>query len=369
MGKPALLALQNGEIFFGSSAGCDGNSVGEIVFNTSFTGYQEILTDPSYTNQIILFTCPHIGNTGFNSSDHESFSVCPRGVIIREQSTLPSSWRSQGSLFDYFIKHSIVAISNIDTRYLTCVLRETGVQAACIMAGDEINPKTAMRLLMEFDGLSNADLVKQVTTKKQYTWEAITAKSATVKFHIVVYDFGVKHSILRQLTDCGANVTVVPAQTSLNEVLSLQPDGIVLSNGPGDPNNCPYAVEMAKQILKANIPILGICFGHQILAIASGANVVKMKFGHHGTNHPVRDIKTKKVFITSQNHGFAVDEASLPSEVQVTHRSLFDNTIQGLMWKYLPVFSFQGHPEAGPGAKDMNFVFQRFIDLILSSRF
>jgi len=370
--KPAILALEDGTIFQGESIGCDGLTVGEVVFNTAMTGYQEILTDPSYCRQIVTLTYPHIGNTGTNSEDEESSQVWAGGLVIRDLPRLASNWRNQESLDDYLIRNKVVAIANIDTRQLTRVLREKGAQAGCIMAGD-IDEQKAIEQAKAFPGLSGMDLAKVVTTQKTYQWnhgswqlgEGFDQPTAdTKKYKVVAYDFGVKRNILRLLVDRGCDVTVVPAQTPASDVLSMNPDGIFLSNGPGDPEPCDYALSAISTLLDKKIPIFGICLGHQLLGIASGAKTTKMKFGHHGANHPVKDLGTNAVMITSQNHGFAVDEDTLPETVMATHRSLFDGSLQGIQHKDKPAFSFQGHPEASPGPHDVAPLFDQFIKLM-----
>ena len=351
---PAVLVLADGSIFSGISVGAEGETVGEVVFNTAITGYQEILTDPSYTDQIVTLTYPHIGNTGINPDDVESNRVYVAGLIVRECSPIVSNWRATESLPDYLKRNKIVAIAGIDTRRLTHFLRDKGAQSGCIMAG-KIDPEMALQKAKSFPGLNGKDLASKVTCSKSYTHTHTHAK------HIVLYDFGVKQNIIRALQDRQCKVTVVPANTAVEAVLALKPDGIVLSNGPGDPAACHYAIENTKILLTKKIPILGICLGHQILGLALGAKTQKMKFGHHGANHPVQDIRTKKVYITSQNHGFCVDEKTLPADVEVTHISLFDQSLQGFKHRTLPVMAFQGHPEAGPGPNDMLGLFDEFL--------
>ncbi len=371
----ALLVLQDGTVFRGTSIGADGASIGEVVFNTSMTGYQEILTDPSYASQIVTLTYPHIGNVGVTPEDEESRSIFCAGLVVRNVPKLHSNWRAAESLPRYLKSKNVVAISNLDTRKLTRLLRTKGAQAACIMAGQNLDEGAALEQAKTFPGLGGMDLAKVVTVDKPYQWNA--EKSAGVwdlekgyqtppasKFRVVACDYGVKHNILRLLADRGCDVTVVPAQTSAEEVLKSSPDGVFLSNGPGDPEPCDYAIEAIQSILKTGVPVFGICLGHQLLSLASGAKTEKMKFGHHGANHPVQDLATGKVLITSQNHGFTVDETSLPDSVKVTHRSLFDGTIQGIERRDLPAFSFQGHPEASPGPKDINPLFDKFIDMM-----
>jgi len=366
----AILALQDGSIFRGTAIGATGFAVGEVVFNTAMTGYQEILTDPSYARQIVTLTYPHIGNTGVTHEDEESRGLWVSGLVIRDLPLLASNFRSEGTLSDYLKQHNIVGIADIDTRRLTRILRDKGAQNGCIMAGD-IDEDKALQLAREFPGLNGMDLAKEVTVDKSYTWTAGSwelgegfAQLTQPKFHVVAYDYGVKRNILRMLVDRGCTITVVPAQTSAAEVLALKPDGVFLSNGPGDPAPCDYAIKAISDILKTRIPVFGICLGHQLLALASGANTVKMKFGHHGANHPVQDVRAGTVMITSQNHGFAVDEASMPSNLVVTHKSLFDGSLQGIARTDTPAFSFQGHPEASPGPHDVSPLFDRFIDLM-----
>ena len=376
MSKSALLVLEDGSIFRGTSIGAVGHSVGEVVFNTSMTGYQEILTDPSYARQIVTLTYPHIGNTGTNSQDEESDQIHACGLIIRDLPLLTSSFRNEKSLTDYLSDNGIVGIANIDTRRLTRVLREKGAQAGCIMAGD-IDEAKAQELANSFAGLKGMDLAKVVSTKEQYQWDEGSwtldigngegtgfTKPASYDFHVVAYDFGAKSNILRMLVDRGCKLTVVPAQTSASDVLALNPDGIFLSNGPGDPEPCDYAITAIKEFLTTDIPVFGICLGHQLLGLASGAKTLKMKFGHHGANHPVQELETGRVMITAQNHGFAADEATLPKNVVATHKSLFDGSLQGIHLTDKPAFSFQGHPEASPGPEDAAPLFDHFIELI-----
>ena len=373
MRQPALLALEDGSLFYGESIGIDGQTVGEVVFNTSMTGYQEILTDPSYARQIVTLTHPHIGNTGTNSEDVESNAVHAAGLVIRDLPLLHSSWRAEGSLEDYLNANKTVAIAGIDTRRLTRILRDNGAQACCIVAGDNIDEQAAIAAAKAFPGLKGMDLAKEVTTDKQYTWSQNVweletgysdADDSELPHHVVAFDFGVKSNILRMLVERGCRLTVVPAQTSAADVLALNPDGVFLSNGPGDPEPCDYAITAITEILETDIPVFGICLGHQLLALASGAKTMKMKFGHHGANHPVQDIETGTVMITSQNHGFAVDDSSLPNNLRATHRSLFDDSLQGIHRTDKPAFSFQGHPEASPGPRDVAPLFDHFIDLI-----
>jgi len=369
--KPALLALEDGTVFRGESIGADGETVGEVVFNTSLTGYQEILSDPSYARQIVTLTYPHIGNVGCNKEDQESKSLHAAGLIIRELSPIVSNWRSQESLEDYLRRHNTVAIAGIDTRKLTRILREKGAQNGCIIVGDNVDDMAAIEKAKGFPGLKGMDLAQVVTTREQYDWnegiwslENGYSKDNVGRFHVVAYDYGVKHNILRLLVDRGCRLTVVSAKTPAAEVLKLKPDGVFLSNGPGDPEPCDYAIKAIAEILDANIPVFGICLGHQLLALASGAKTIKMKFGHHGANHPVQDLSSGQVLITSQNHGFAVDESSLPSCLEATHVSLFDKTLQGIRRTDKDAFSFQGHPEASPGPRDVEYLFDQFVDTL-----
>ena len=369
MTQPAILVLEDGTTFRGESIGIDGWTTGEVVFNTSHTGYQEILSDPSYAQQIITLTYPHIGNVGVNDEDNESSKVFASGLVVRDVPLRLSNWRSQQSLSEYLVAHKIVGIAEIDTRQLTRILRDRGAQRGCIMAGQDLNPHRAKQKACEFPGLKGMDLAKEVTVNASYSWAEGTwllMKESVDEIdkdkHVVAYDFGVKRNILRMLAERGCRITVVPAHTSAKEVLALVPDGVFLSNGPGDPEPCDYAIDSIKTILKTNIPVFGICLGHQLLALATGAKTVKMKFGHHGANHPVKDIESGAVLITSQNHGFAVDESSLPTNVKVTHRSLFDGTLQGIELTDSPAMGFQGHPEASPGPHDIGGLFDRFIE-------
>lgn len=371
MSTPAILALQDGTVFKGTSIGADGVSSGEVVFNTAMTGYQEILTDPSYCQQLITLTYPHIGNTGVNHEDEEATHIHASGLIIRDLPLMASNWRSQGSLQDYLQARGIVAIADIDTRKLTRRLRDQGAQSGAIMAGENITEQAALSAAREFGGLAGCDLAQVVSTKDAYHWTQSTwsleqgySENLEPSVHVVAYDFGIKKNILCMLAERGARVTVVPAKTSADEVLALQPDGVFLSNGPGDPEPCDYAIEAISQILQTDLPIFGICLGHQLLALASGARSLKMKFGHHGANHPVQDLDTGVVMITSQNHGFAVDEDSLPATLRATHRSLFDGSLQAVERTDKPAFSFQGHPEASPGPHDVAPMFDRFFDMI-----
>ena len=368
----AVLALEDGTVFHGRSIGAKGNTTGEVVFNTAMTGYQEVLTDPSYSRQIVTLTYPHIGNTGTNAEDMESSSIYAAGLIIRDLPLLHSSWRASESLESFLTRGKIVAIADIDTRKLTRILREKGAQAGCIMTGEKIDPAVAVLAAKKFPGLKGMDLAKVVSTRQTYQWNDGTHWGSEVsppmrpgqRKHVVAYDFGVKRNILRLLSDAGCRLTVVPAQTSAEEVLAMNPDGIFLSNGPGDPEPCTYAIEAIQQFLKTDIPVFGICLGHQLLGLACGAKTVKMKFGHHGANHPVLDLGTGQVAISSQNHGFAVDEASLPSNVRATHRSLFDGSLQGIEHTQRAAFSFQGHPEAAPGPHELQGLFGKFMNLI-----
>lgn len=371
--KSALLVLEDGTVFTGTAIGADGIAVGEVVFNTSMTGYQEILTDPSYSRQIVTLTYPHIGNTGINAEDTESSAIHACGLIIRDLPLIASNFRSQRSLSDYLRANNVVGIADIDTRKLTRILREKGAQSGCIMAG-EMDADKALAAAKAFPGLKGMDLAKEVTTDSAYQWRQGTWTLANglpedkaadeFKFKVVAYDFGIKRNILRMLVDRGCDVTVVPAKTPASDVLAMAPDGIFLSNGPGDPEPCDYAISAIKSFLQTDIPVFGICLGHQLLALASGAKTMKMKFGHHGANHPVKDLQKGTVMITSQNHGFAADEASLPANVKVTHKSLFDGSLQGIHLTDKPAFSFQGHPEASPGPHDCAPLFDHFIELI-----
>lgn len=371
MTVPALLALEDGSIFRGVAIGAPGEAVGEVVFNTALTGYQEILTDPSYAEQMVTLTYPHIGNTGVNAEDAESDRIWAKGLIIRDLAMTVSSFRSQQSLPDYLKENNVVGIADIDTRRLTRILREKGAQNGCIMAGDNIDEAKALAAARAFPGLKGMDLAKEVTTAETFSWtESIWRLGeghgtlSDEKFHVVAYDFGAKRNILRMLVERGCRLTVVPAQTPAEQVLAMKPDGVFLSNGPGDPEPCDYAVTAIKQILETDIPVFGICLGHQLLALASGAKTQKMKFGHHGANHPVKDLDRNVVMITSQNHGFAVDETSLPTTLRATHVSLFDGSLQGIHRTDKAAFSFQGHPEASPGPHDAAPLFDHFIELM-----
>ena len=375
MSVPSILALEDGTIFHGISVGIDGMTTGEVVFNTSMTGYQEILTDPSYCKQIVTLTYPHIGNTGINQEDMESNKIQASGLIIRNASLIESNWRSENNLNAFLCANNLVAISDIDTRKLTRILRTTGAQAGCIMAG-ETNEERALEQAKKFPGMEGMDLAKEVSVKDAYKWNQgsefenrLTPKqNKQASYHVVAFDFGVKQNILRLLVDLGCKLTVVPAKTSAKDVLSLNPDGIFLSNGPGDPDACDYAIKTIKELLDSPVPIFGICLGYQLLALASGAKTVKMKFGHHGANHPVQDVESQQVIITSQNHGFAVDEKTLPDNLKITHRSLFDGTLQGLEVVKKNAYGFQGHPEASPGPHDLMYLFNRFIKMIKKNK-
>ncbi len=375
MAKSALLMLEDGTVFNGVSIGSDGCAVGEVVFNTAMTGYQEILSDPSYAQQIVTLTYPHIGNVGTNSEDDESNLVYASGLVIRDLPLLASNWRSQQTLQQYLEQNQVVAIADIDTRKLTRLLREKGAQRGAIVAGESISEATALAAISGFAGLKGLDLAKAVTTPTSYAWTESTwtlkggyQTGSDLNKHVVAYDFGIKRNILRLLVSRGCRVTVVPARTPATEVLAMNPDGVFLSNGPGDPEPCTYAIEAIRAILAQKIPVFGICLGHQLLALASGAKTEKMKFGHHGANHPVQDIATSRVMISSQNHGFAVTEASLPDNVLATHRSLFDGSLQGIRRTDVPAFSFQGHPEASPGPHDVESLFDDFIVLMENAR-
>ncbi|QJC77499.1 glutamine-hydrolyzing carbamoyl-phosphate synthase small subunit [Pseudomonas umsongensis] len=378
MTKPAILALADGSIFRGEAIGADGQTVGEVVFNTAMTGYQEILTDPSYAQQIVTLTYPHIGNTGTTPEDAESNRVWSAGLVIRDLPLVASNWRNTMSLSDYLKANNVVAIAGIDTRRLTRILREKGAQNGCIMAGDNISEEAAIAAAQGFPGLKGMDLAKVVSTKEKYEWRSTvwdlktdshaTIEASELPYHVVAYDYGVKVNILRMLVERGCRVTVVPAQTPAAEALALKPDGVFLSNGPGDPEPCDYAIQAIKDVLETEIPVFGICLGHQLLALASGAKTLKMGHGHHGANHPVQDLDSGVVMITSQNHGFAVDEATLPANVRAIHKSLFDGTLQGIERTDKSAFSFQGHPEASPGPNDVAPLFDRFINEMAKRR-
>ena len=371
MSQPAVLALEDGTIFRGLSIGAPGTTVGEVVFNTAMTGYQEILTDPSYCRQIVTLTYPHIGNTGVTREDDESSDIQAAGLIIRDLPLLASNFRSEQSLGDYLIDADMVAIADIDTRKLTRILRDGGAQSGCIMAGSAVDETQALEQARAFAGLKGMDLAKVVTTSEPYEWTEGTWQLPTKAggapdrrapvFSVVALDFGVKRNILRILVDLGCTVTVMPAQSKIDEVMAHDPDGVFFSNGPGDPEPCEYAITLAREVMDRAMPLFGICLGHQILALASGARTEKMKFGHHGANHPVQNLSDKTVMVTSQNHGFTVSEQDLPDTLEVTHRSLFDGTLQGIAHKDVPAYSFQGHPEASPGPHDAANLFQPFI--------
>ncbi|WP_333689135.1 glutamine-hydrolyzing carbamoyl-phosphate synthase small subunit [Methylococcus capsulatus] len=375
MKTPALLALDDGTVFRGYAIGAEGASVGEVVFNTSITGYQEILTDPSYARQIVALTYPHIGNTGINEEDTESTGIFASGLVIRDLPLRASNWRCERRLDEYLRQRGVVGIAGLDTRLLTRILRDKGAQRGCIAAGNALDADAAVAMARGFPGLQGMDLAQVVTTPQRYEWTegswrfgAEPVQSGQGGFHVVAYDFGVKRNILRLLADRGCRVTVVPARTPAAEALALKPDGLFLSNGPGDPEPCDYAVAAIREFLDSGIPVFGICLGHQLLALAAGARTSKMKFGHHGANHPVQDLSTGRVVITSQNHGFAVEEASLPANVRPTHRSLFDGSLQGIEFTDRSAFSFQGHPEASPGPHDLCDLFDRFVGAMRAAR-
>jgi carbamoyl-phosphate synthase small subunit len=372
VGAPAVLALGDGSIFKGQSIGAAGNTTGEVVFNTAITGYQEILTDPSYARQIVTLTYPHIGNTGTTAEDMESAQIYASGLVVRDLSMIASSWRSAEPLEEFLKRGRLVAIAGIDTRRLTRLLREKGAQSGCIMTGERLDEAAAVRAARAFPGLKGMDLAKVVTTRQCYQWndgsigrESAATLRAPQRLHVVAYDYGVKRNILRLLADQGCRISVVPATASAADVISMNPDGVFLSNGPGDPEPCDYAISAIAELLGTDIPIFGICLGHQLLGLASGAKTVKMKFGHHGANHPVQELSTGRVIITSQNHGFAVDESTLPANLTATHRSLFDGSLQGVARTDRPAFSFQGHPEASPGPHDLRPLFEGFIQLMV----
>jgi len=375
---PAILALADGSIFRGEAIGADGHTVGEVVFNTAMTGYQEILTDPSYAQQIVTLTYPHIGNTGTTPEDAEARQVWAAGLVIRDLPLLASNWRNKQSLPDYLKVNGTVAIAGIDTRRLTRLLREKGAQNGCILAGEDATEERALELARGFPGLKGMDLAKVVSVKERYEWRSSVwnlesdshpeIPAERLPYHVVAFDYGVKTNILRMLVARGCRVTVLPAQTPAHEALALSPDGVFLANGPGDPEPCDYAIQAIRQVLETDIPVFGICLGHQLLALASGARTVKMPNGHHGANHPVQDLRTGVVMITSQNHGFAVDEASLPANLRATHKSLFDGTLQGIERTDKVAFSFQGHPEASPGPHDVAPLFDRFIAAMAARR-
>jgi len=373
--QPAILALEDGTVFEGDSVGAPGLAVGEVVFNTAMTGYQEILTDPSYARQLVTLTCPHVGNTGCNAADDESRQAWAAGLIVRDVPRRPSSWRNEVALPEWLRQRGVVAISGIDTRKLTRLLRDRGAQNGALAAGDAIDVDAAIEAARKFPGLKGMDLAREVSVREPYRWnegrldlDRNAFAPGGGRFHVVAYDFGVKANILRMLAERGCDVTVVPAQTPAADVFALDPDGVFLSNGPGDPAPCDYAIAATREFLARRLPLYGICLGHQILGLALGARTVKMKFGHHGANHPVIDLDSGRVLITSQNHGFAVDEASLPANVRVTHRSLFDGSNQGIAVADAPAFGFQGHPEASPGPHDVGYLFDRFIASMLGNR-
>ena len=369
--RSAILVLEDGTVFRGYAIGAEGQSSGEVVFNTAMTGYQEILTDPSYARQIVTLTYPHIGNTGTNAEDEESEKNWVAGLVIRDLPLLASNYRNEQCLSDYLTERNIIGIAGIDTRKLTRILREKGAQNGCIVAGDSLDEDVALAAAKDFPGLKGMDLAKVVTTEKAYSWTEGSWQlddghkdAEASEFNVVAYDFGVKRNILRMLADRGCKLTVVPAETPAAEVLAMNPDGVFLSNGPGDPEPCDYAIKAIQEVLETDIPVFGICLGHQLLALASGAQTVKMKFGHHGANHPVTNLDDGTVLITSQNHGFAADEDSLPDNMRVTHKSLFDDSLQGIHRTDKPAFSFQGHPEASPGPHDAAPLFDHFIELM-----
>ncbi|MFC3095969.1 carbamoyl-phosphate synthase small subunit [Alteromonas sediminis] len=375
MANSALLVLEDGSVFKGTSIGASGFAVGEVVFNTSMTGYQEILTDPSYAEQIITLTYPHIGNTGTNKEDVEANKIWSKGLVIRDLPLIASNFRTEQTLSDYLQDNNIVGIADIDTRRLTRILREKGAQNGCIVSAEALDESAALEKAKAFPGLKGMDLAKVVSTESAQEWTGSTwslgegyGQAKDTQFHVVAYDFGAKHNILRMLVERGCKVTLVPAQTSADEALALNPDGIFLSNGPGDPEPCDYAIQAIKTFLEKRIPLFGICLGHQLLALASGAKTLKMKFGHHGANHPVKDLVRDVVMITSQNHGFAVDETTLPDNVEATHVSLFDKSLQGIHLTDKPAFSFQGHPEASPGPHDAAPLFDHFIELMQQAK-
>jgi carbamoyl-phosphate synthase small subunit len=367
-----VLALEDGTVFRGVSIGASGVTTGEVVFNTAMTGYQEILTDPSYCRQIVTLTCPHIGNTGVTPEDLESDAIHAAGLVIRDLPLAHSSWRASHSLQEFLVEGETVAIAGIDTRMLTRILRERGAQGGCIATADKADTDVALRAARAFPGLKGMDLAKVVSVRAPYQWNegSVGRESGRIlrpgsRLHVVAYDYGIKRNILRLLGDYGCRMTVVPAQTSAEDALALEPDGIFLSNGPGDPEPCDYAIAAIREFLKTDIPVFGICLGHQLLALASGAKTVKMKFGHHGANHPVQELAGSQVVITSQNHGFAVDEQTLPAQLKATHRSLFDGSLQGIARTDCPAFGFQGHPEASPGPHDLRPLFEHFVFLMV----
>ena len=360
--KKAILALEDGTVFEGTSIGASGQTNGEIVFNTSMSGYQEILTDPSYAKQIVTLTYPHIGNTGINSEDIESEDIWCAGLVIRSLSQVESNWRKEETLSEYLIRNDILGISDIDTRKLTRIIRTKGAQSASIISGEKLDLNEAIKTAKEFQGLSGLDLAKEVTSSSSYAWTEGTwrGENKKSKYRVAVLDFGIKKNILRILADYGYEIKVFPAKTKSDEILNFNPHGVFLSNGPGDPEPCTYAINTIKELCDLEMPLFGICLGHQLLALSLGGKTSKMKFGHHGANHPVQDLKTKQVAVSSQNHGFTVEHESLPAEIEVTHKSLFDGTVQGIQHVSKPFFSFQGHPEASPGPHDLKYLFQRF---------
>jgi carbamoyl-phosphate synthase small subunit len=371
---PALLVLADGSVFRGTAIGAPGRTVGEVVFNTAMTGYQEILSDPSYAGQVVTLTYPHIGNTGANPEDMEARGVFAAGLVIRDLPLLASSWRMAEPLPAFLERHGVVAIAGIDTRRLTRILRTKGAQNGCIVTGED-DEKAALEAARAAPSMAGQDLAKVVSCKARYEWNGSLwalgtghGQGAAPRFHVVAYDYGVKHNILRHLAERGCHVTVLPAQTPAREALAFKPDGVFLSNGPGDPEPCGYAIEAIREIVASGTPVFGICLGHQLLGLASGGRTVKMKFGHHGANHPVQDLDSKRVYITSQNHGFAVDEATLPANVRLTHKSLFDGSLQGIERTDAPAFSFQGHPEASPGPREMSYLFDKFVALMQRHR-
>ena len=373
MRPPAILALEDGSLFHGKSIGAEGVSAGEVVFNTAITGYQEILTDPSYCRQIVTLTYPHIGNVGVNPEDEESPRIFAAGLVVRDVPEVRSNFRATGDLKSYLEERGIPGIAGIDTRRLTRLLREKGAQNGCIVAGDGISADEALTEARAFPGLTGMDLARQVSVESAYEWREgvwslgsgfAAADESRLRYKVVAYDFGIKRNILRMLTDRGCRVTVVPAQSSADDVMAMKPDGVFLSNGPGDPEPCDYAITAIRKLLNTDTPLFGICLGHQLLGLAGGGRTSKMKFGHHGANHPVKDLETGKVLITSQNHGFAVEETTLPNNIRATHRSLFDGSLQGIRWVDRPVFGFQGHPEASPGPHDVGRLFDHFVELL-----
>ena len=372
---PALLALADGTVFRGKGIGATGSSVGEVVFNTAMSGYQEILTDPSYSRQIVTLTYPHVGNYGVNQEDSEADRIHAAGLIIRDLPLLASNFRSEQTLDDYLRAANVLGLADIDTRKLTRILRDRGAQAGCLMAGEELDSDYAVNQARAFPGLAGMDLAQVVSVGQSYAWSQGEWKLGEgfsqpekFNFHVVAYDFGVKRNILRMLASRGCKLTVVPARTTAAEVMALNPDGVFLSNGPGDPEPCDYAVKAIREFLELRLPVFGICLGHQLMGLAAGGKTLKMKFGHHGANHPVKDIETGQVLITSQNHGFAVDPSSLPQNVKITHVSLFDGSLQGMAWTDRPAFCFQGHPEASPGPQDLAYLFDRFTSSMAARR-